>query len=69
MFFVLKKQLNCYYAFMLDDQNLADLLNSLKTDECKGKRVQDYLIMPIQRIPRYNMFLAVSVFYCYHKLV
>lgn len=33
-------------------------MNNLVVEECKGKGLKDFLIMPIQRIPRYNMILA-----------
>ena len=34
-------------------------LDSLKNDLCKGKGLKDFLIMPVQRIPRYALLLRV----------
>ena len=44
------------------DALFTNYLNGLVTSECKGKGLKDYLIMPVQRIPRYNMMLAVYFF-------
>ena len=41
----------------LENQQLSTLLASLMTDECRGKGIRDFLIMPVQRIPRYKMML------------
>merc|ERR1712137_545842 len=38
------------------DKNLQNMLESLKP-QAAGKGIKDYLIMPIQRIPRYQMLL------------
>lgn len=43
---------------MVDDVSLQTTLNHLIVEDCKGKGLKDFLIMPIQRIPRYNMILA-----------
>ena len=40
------------------DKNLQTLLEKLKP-ESRGKGLKDYMIMPIQRIPRYQMLLTV----------
>lgn len=40
------------------DKNLQTMLESLKP-QTAGKGIKDYLIMPIQRIPRYQMLLQV----------
>lgn len=42
-----------------DDSSLSELLDRLVIEQCRGKRLQDYLIMPIQRIPRYSLMLSV----------
>merc|ERR1712137_222014 len=41
-----------------DDIKLQSILTKLIIEDCKGKGLKDFLIMPIQRIPRYNMMLA-----------
>lgn len=41
------------------DSELQNILESFKPDP-RGKGIKDYMIMPIQRIPRYQMLLAVS---------
>lgn len=40
-----------------DDTLLQNTLKNLIVKECRGKGLKDFLIMPIQRIPRYNMML------------
>ena len=42
------------------DKALQAMLNGLKP-QATGKGIKDYMIMPIQRIPRYQMLLQVSV--------
>ena len=37
-------------------------LDSLKSNSCKGKGLKDFLIMPVQRIPRYALLLRVFFF-------
>eukprot|EP01094_Clydonella_sp_ATCC50884_P016755 TRINITY_DN2808_c0_g1_i1.p1 TRINITY_DN2808_c0_g1~~TRINITY_DN2808_c0_g1_i1.p1 ORF type:complete len:447 (-),score=119.72 TRINITY_DN2808_c0_g1_i1:258-1520(-) len=41
-----------------NDAAFVGILEGLKTKECKGHGLKDFLIMPIQRIPRYNMLIA-----------
>jgi len=45
-------------AVRKDDEELQLLLESLKAPQCNGKGLKDLLIMPVQRIPRYNMILS-----------
>ena len=42
------------------DTELQNLLESLKPSRT-GKGIKDYLIMPVQRIPRYQMLVQVCI--------
>lgn len=42
------------------DKALQAMLNGLKP-QAAGKGIKDYMIMPIQRIPRYQMLLQVRL--------
>ena len=42
------------------DKGLQNMLEGLKPQSA-GKGIKDYLIMPIQRIPRYQMLLHVYI--------
>ena len=43
------------------DKQLQTFLDGLKPQQ-QGKGIKDYMIMPVQRIPRYEMLLIVSLF-------
>lgn len=45
------------FFFDTDDSQLQKVLSELVVDKCRGKGIKDFLIMPIQRIPRYRMML------------
>ncbi|PRP81385.1 hypothetical protein PROFUN_11072, partial [Planoprotostelium fungivorum] len=36
--------------------------DAMQNPQCKGHRLSDFLIMPVQRIPRYEMLLSVSFY-------
>jgi len=41
-----------------DDPQLVSYLRKLSSADCKGKGLRDFMIMPVQRIPRYSMLLT-----------
>mmetsp|Transcript_9071 Transcript_9071/g.37415 ORF Transcript_9071/g.37415 Transcript_9071/m.37415 type:complete len:442 (-) Transcript_9071:85-1410(-) len=43
------------------DAKFQKVLEGVISKECQGKGLKDHLIMPVQRIPRYNMMLADMV--------
>eukprot|EP01104_Vermistella_antarctica_P021067 TRINITY_DN92_c0_g8_i1.p1 TRINITY_DN92_c0_g8~~TRINITY_DN92_c0_g8_i1.p1 ORF type:complete len:1299 (-),score=298.85 TRINITY_DN92_c0_g8_i1:294-4190(-) len=43
------------------DASLSRTIEYLKTDRCGNKGIKDFLIMPVQRIPRYRMLLLTLV--------
>lgn len=38
----------------------------MQNEACHNLNIFDFLIMPIQRIPRYQMLIEVTLWLCYH---
>jgi RhoGEF domain len=59
------KQYTAHYAKVMSrirllqkDAKFAQHLESLKSDETRGKGLRDFMIMPVQRVPRYLMLIS-----------